>query len=368
MKTTKIFSGQLNARQLTAKMLSIVSLIGMLSWQPVAAEVDHIGFVYVGPVGDHGWTYRHDIGRRAVENKFGVKTTFVESVSEGADAERVIRKLAASGIDVIFSTSFGFMNPTIKVAGQFPDVKFEHATGYKRAANVSTYSARFYEGRAVIGTIAGHMSKSGKVGYIASFPIPEVVRGINAFTLALRKVNPNATVQVVWVNSWYDPGREGDAAKALIDEGADIIAQHTDSPAPLQVAEQRGVFGFGQASDMRNFAPNAQLTALINNWDKYYIDRVQAAKDGTWQAQDTWGGIDSQMVEFAEYGNAVPVNVRAAADKIKAQIASGELHPFTGPIKTQVGQLRAAAGEVLDDAELLKMDWFVAGVTGQLPN
>ena len=332
-----------------------------------AYPVRKVGFVYVGPVGDHGWTYRHDIGRRALEEKLGVKTTFVESVAEGADAERVIRKLASSEHDVIFTTSFGYMNPTIKVAKQFEDVRFEHATGYKRADNVSTYSARFYEGRAVIGTIAGHMSKTGQVGYIASFPIPEVVRGINAFTLAMRKVNPNATVKVVWVNSWYDPGREGDAAKALIDEGVDVITQHTDSPAALQVAENRGVYAFGQASDMRDFAPNAQLTAIVNNWDKYYIERVKAVIDGRWQPKDTWDGIKRGMVEIAPYGDAVPRKVRRAADAVAKAIAKGKLHPFQGPINNQAGELTVAAGRKLDDKALLGMDWFVEGVQGQLP-
>ena len=204
---------------------------------------DKIGFIYVGPVGDHGWTYRHDVGRQAVQNELGdkVKTTFVESVKEGPDSERVIRQMAADGHKLIFTTSFGFMNPTLKVAKQFPDVKFEHATGYKRADNVSTYSARFYEGRYVVGKVAGKMTKSNIIGYVGSFPIPEVVRGINAMTLAARSVNPDVTVKVAWVSTWYDPGKEGDAAKALIDQGADIILQHTDSPAPLQVAENRGV-------------------------------------------------------------------------------------------------------------------------------
>ena len=213
-----------------------------------AADPVKVGFVYVGPISDHGWSYRHDIGRQAIETEFTdqVETTYVESVPEGADAERVIRKLASSGHDLIFTTSFGFMNPTLKVAADFPDVRFEHATGYKRADNVATYAARFYEGRSVIGTMAGMMTKTNTIGYIASYPIPEVVRGINAFTLAMRKVNPDAIVKVVWVNSWYDPGKEADAAKALIDQGADIITQHTDSPAPLQVAEERGVFAFGQ--------------------------------------------------------------------------------------------------------------------------
>ncbi|GJL82455.1 MAG: BMP family ABC transporter substrate-binding protein [marine bacterium B5-7] len=334
-----------------------------------ADEVTKVGFVYVGPVGDHGWTFRHDAGRKAVEAEFGdkVKTTYVESVNEGADAERVIRKLASSGHDLVFTTSFGFMNATAKVAKQFPKVKFEHATGYKRADNLSTYAARFYEGRAVIGNIAGHLTKTGIVGYVGSFPIPEVVRGINAFTIAMRKVNPNAVVKVVWVNSWYDPGTEGDAAKALIDQGADIIAQHTDSPAPLQVAEQRGVHGFGQASDMSAFAPKAQLTAIVDNWDSYYRDRTRAVMDGTWKSTDTWGGIASGMVEIAPYGDAVPDDVRADADAVAKAISTGELHPFQGPIVNQAGETVVPEGTTLSDEELLGMNWYVEGVQGELP-
>ncbi|MEA3292372.1 MAG: BMP family ABC transporter substrate-binding protein [Pseudomonadota bacterium] len=333
------------------------------------AEKLKVGFVYVGPVGDHGWSYRHDVGRNAIEEALGdqVETTFVESVSEGADAERVIRQLASSGHNLVFTTSFGFMNATLKVAKQFKDVKFEHATGYKRADNVSTYSARFYEGRAVIGAIAGHMTQSNIIGYIASFPIPEVVRGINAFTLAMRKVNPEAEVRVVWVNTWYDPGKEGDAAKTLIDQGADILVQHTDSPAALQVAEQRGVYGFGQASDMQNFAPKAQLSAIIDNWNPYYVARAKAVLDGSWESVDTWDGIKSGMVEMAPFGEAVPEEVRQAADAVKQSIVDGSMHPFQGPIKNQAGEVVVKEGETLDDEALLKMDWYVEGVQGKLP-
>ncbi len=328
-----------------------------------------VGFVYVGPVGDHGWTYRHDVGRQAIEDKFGdkVETTFVESVPEGADAERVIRKLASSGHDLIFTTSFGYMNPTLKVAKQFPDVKFEHATGYKRDDNVSTYSARFYEGRAILGTMAGMMTTSNTIGYIASFPIPEVVRGINAFTIAMRKVNPDAEVKVIWVNSWYDPGKEADAAKTLIDQGVDIITQHTDSPAPLQVAEEREVVAFGQASDMAAFAPNAQLTAIIDDWDPYYIERTQAVMDGNWESIDTWKGLNSGMVAMADYGPKVPDDVKAAAELIREGIASGTVNPFAGPIKNQNGEIVVAEGESLDDGALLGMDYYVEGVQGNLP-
>jgi simple sugar transport system substrate-binding protein len=327
-----------------------------------------VGFIYVGPVGDYGWSYQHDVGRKAIEAKFGdkVKTTYVENVSEGPDAERVIRELAARGQDIVFTTSFGFMNPTIRVAKQFPNVKFEHATGYQRAPNVATYNVRFYEGRAVIGTIAGHMTKSGIVGYIGSVPIPEVAMGINAFTLAAQKIRPDIQVKVVWVNSWYDPGKEADAAKTLIDQGADMISQHTDSPAPLQVAENRGVYGFGQASDMRAFAPKAQLTAIVDDWNDYYISRVQAVMDGTWKSHDVWNGLASGMVKMAPYGDAVPANVREAADSVKDAIIARKLHPFTGPIKNQSGQVVIPEGKTATDEQLAKMDWFVQGVQGKL--
>ncbi len=359
----------MRSRIITLVMSAVVMALSVFSTVHAADKLK-VGFVYVGPIGDHGWTYRHDIGRLAIETELGdqVETTFVESVAEGQDAERVIRQLASSGHGLIFTTSFGYMNPTVKVAKQFPDVKFEHATGYKRADNVSTYVARFYEGRYIIGRIAGAVTKSNTVGYIASFPIPEVVRGINAFTLGLRSVNPEATVKVVWVNSWYDPGKEGDAAKALIDQGADIISQHTDSPAPLQVAEERGVQGFGQASDMSAFAPKAQLTAIIDNWDEYYVSRAKAVIDGAWESVDVWDGIDSGMVEMAPYNEeALPADVVADAKATEEAIKSGSLHPFTGPIKNQAGEVIIKEGETADDGMLLGMDWYVEGVEGTLP-
>lgn len=352
----------------------IAALSALFTFTLTAAAVAQelkIGFVYVGPIGDHGWTYRHDEGRRAIEQALGnrVKTTFVESVSEGQDAERVIRKLATEGNGLIFTTSFGYMNSTIKVARQFPEIKFEHATGYKRAANVSTYIGRFYEGRYVCGRIAGRMSKSGVVGYVASFPIPEVVRGINAFMLGMQSVRPDARIKVVWVNSWYDPGKESDAAKALIDQGADIIAQHTDSPAPLQVAESRGVFAFGQASDNRAFAPKAHLTAIIDDWGPYYIDRARAVLDGTWKSGDVWDGLATGMVAMAPYNDdLMPRDAINDARNIEEAIKHGRLHPFAGPITRQDGTLAAAKGEILDDKTLLGMNWYVRGVEGKLPN
>ncbi len=349
-----------------------VALFGLTASSAVISDEPlKVGFVYIGPVGDHGWTYQHNEGRLEVEEAFGdkVQTTYVEFVPEGQDAERVIRQLAADGHNLIFTTSFGYMNPTNKVAKMFPDVHFEHATGYKRADNVSTYSARFYEGRYVNGQIAGAMTKSNVIGYIASFPIPEVVRGINSFTLGLHSVNPDARVKVVWVSTWFDPGKEGDAAKALIDQGADVLTQHTDSPAPLQVAEERGILGFGQASDMHAFAPTAHLTAIINNWGPYYVQRTQDVLDGNWASQDVWSGIADGMVVMADFNaESLPADVIAKARETVEGIRSGQLHPFAGPIMDQAGNEVVAAGEVMSDGDLLGMNYYVMGVDGSVPN
>jgi simple sugar transport system substrate-binding protein len=334
-----------------------------------AQEPLKVGFVYVGPVGDHGWTYRHDVGRRAVEEAYGdrVETTFVESVSEGPDAERVVRQLAASGHGLIFTTSFGFMNATVRVARQFPDVKFEHCTGYQRLDNLATYAARFYEGRAIIGTMAGRLTKTGKVGYIGSFPIPEVIRGINATAIHLRKINPEATVTPVWVNSWYDPGKEAEAARALIDQGIDVMTQHTDSPAPCQVAEERGIPCFGQASDMRRFAPNTQVTAVIDDWNPYYVRRVGEVLDGTWTSTDTWDGLAEGAVALAEFGPLATPEMIAEAEALKAAIVDGSHHPFGGPITAQDGSVMIAEGERASDETLLGMSSYVDGVVGSIP-
>ena len=332
------------------------------------ADKLRVGFIYVGPVGDHGWTYQHDQGRLTIEKELGdqIETVYVENVAEGPDAERAITRLARQGAGLIFTTSFGYMEATNKVAKRFPDVKFEHATGYKRADNVSTYSARFYEGRYVIGQIAARMSKSGVAGYVASFPIPEVVRGINAFLLGAQSINPDFKIKVVWVNSWFDPGKEADAAKVLIGQGADIITQHTDSTAPLQIAEEQGVVGFGQASDMYHFAPNSQLTAIIDNWAPYYVARTRAVLDGTWKSEDTWDGMASGMVQMAPYTN-LPDDVVAMAQATAAKIHSGEMHVFDGPIYRQDGTLALEADKHLDDGTLLGMNWYVQGVDDKLP-
>ncbi|WP_321336785.1 BMP family ABC transporter substrate-binding protein [Breoghania sp.] len=350
------------------KLLAAAALAFGLATGAAQAEPLKVGFIYIGPTGDFGWSYQHDQGRKALEEKFGdeVETTYLESVPEGPDAERSIERLARAGNKLIFTTSFGYMDPTIKVAKKFPVVKFEHATGYKRADNVSTYSSRFYEGRYVIGQIAAKMSKSGVGGYIASVPIPEVVRGINAFMLGAQSVNPDFKLKVIWVNSWFDPGKEADAAKALIDQGVDIISQHTDSPAAMQVAEERGIKAFGQASDMIEFGPKAQMTAIVDNWNDYYISRVKAVMDGTWESKDTWGGFDQEMVHLAPFTN-MPDDVVAMAEETVAKIKSGEFHPFTGPIKKQDGSDWLAEGEVADDGTLLGMNFYIAGVDDKLP-
>jgi len=338
-----------------------------LSITPAAAEQLKVGFIYVGPQNDGGWTQRHDIGRQAIEAEFGdkIETVFIESVPE-ADSTRVIERMARGGAKLIFTTSFGFMDPTLEVAKKFPDVKFEHATGYKRTENVSTYSSRFYEGRYVIGKIAGKMSKTGVAGYIASYPIPEVIRGINAFLLGAQSVNPDFKLKVVWVNTWFDPAKEADAAKALFDQGVDIMTQHTDSPAPLQIAQERGLHGFGQANDQIKFAPGAQYTAIIDNWSPYYIARTKAVLDGNWVAADTWGGMDTGMVEMAPLTN-LPDDVKAMAEETMRLIKSKELHPFTGPIAKQDGSEVAAAGVVMDDGALAGMNFYVKGVDDKLP-
>ncbi len=329
-----------------------------------------VGFIYVGPVGDLGWTYQHDQGRLAVEEEYGdkVETVYVESVPEGPDAERVLTQMALQGADMIFTTSFGFMEATMNVAAKFPDVKFEHATGYQRADNVSTYSARFYEGRAVQGLIAGEMTESNIIGYIGSYPIPEVIRGINAAYIQAKKVNPEVEFRVVWAYTWFDPAKEAEAAKALIDAGADVILQHTDSTAPQAAAQEAGdVITFGQASDMLDYAPKPRVSSIIDNWNQYYVDRVGAVIDGTWESTDTWDGIDSGMVEIGEITDAVPAEVKEAALALKDAIAAGETHPFTGPLKKQDGSDWLAEGEVADDGTLAGMNFYVEGLKGDIP-
>lgn len=333
-------------------------------------EPTKLGFVFVGPVGDGGWTYEHNKGRLAVEEHFGdsVETVFVESVPEGPDAERVMTQMALDGADLIFTTSFGYMDQTINIAGKFPDVKFEHATGYKQADNVSVYSARFYEGRAVQGHIAGQMTESNIIGYIASFPIPEVIRGINAAYIHAQEVNPDVEFKIVWAYTWFDPAKEAEAATVLIEQGADVILQHTDSTAPQAAAQAAGnVTTFGQASDMSQFAPYPRVSSIIDDWAPYYIARTQAVIDGTWESTSTWDGIGAGMVGIGEISDAVPAEIKASAEALRDSLSDGSYHAFTGPLNKQDGSVFLGDGETADDGTLAGMNFYVEGIVGDIP-
>ncbi|TGT91701.1 MULTISPECIES: BMP family ABC transporter substrate-binding protein [unclassified Mesorhizobium] len=350
-------------------LIALMTTTAAMSLAASAQAADKLKacWVYTGPIGDFGYSYQHDQGRLEVEKALGdkVETAYLENVSEGPDADRAFERLAREGCKIIFGTSFGFMDAEVKVAKKFPKVMFEHATGYKTGDNLGIYNARFYEGRYVLGQIAAKESKSGVAGYIVSFPIPEVVMGINSFMLGAQSINPNFKAKIVWVNSWFDPGKEADAAKALFDQGADIIVQHTDSTAALQVAEERKLHGFGQSSDMIKFAPNAQFTSLTDEWGPYYISRVQAAIDGTWKPDNVWLGIKDGAVKLAPYTN-MPDDVKAMAEATEKKIAGG-WNPFTGPIAKQDGSAWLKDGEVADDGTLLGMNFYVKGVDDKLP-
>ncbi len=328
-------------------------------------------FVYVGPIGDGGWTFQHHQGALAVQEAYGdkVEIQFQENVPEGADAERVLTQMALGGCNIIFTTSFGYMDATNAVAAKFPDVKFEHATGYKREHPiVSTYNARFYEGRAVQGHIAGKMTKSNKIGYIASFPIPEVISGINSYYLHAKKANPNVELSIVWAFTWFDPAKEADAAKALIDQGVDVIAAHTDSTAPLaEAAKVEGVIGFGQASDMAAYKDGPRVSSIIDNWAPYYVKRVGQLMDGTYAQTDSWEGIAAGEVEIGEITDKVPAEVKAEALALRDAIAAGSYHPFTGPINKQDGTPWLAEGQTATDGDILGMMFYVEGITGEIP-
>jgi basic membrane protein A len=352
------------------KLLKLLAVLLSVMFFSVAHAGDKIkvGFIYVGPIGDHGWTYRHDIGRLDVEKHFGdkVETVYLENVKYGPDSERAIRAMAKSGADIIFATSFGYMEPMLKVAKEFPNVKFEHATGYKQSKNMATYGLRLYQARHVQGVIAGLMTKTNKICYVGAFPIPEVIREINTYYLGAKTVNPDVDIDIIWVNTWYNPGREADAAKVMIAEGCDMVAQHTDSPAPLQAAEKAGVLGFGQASNQYKFAPKAQLTATIDNWSPYYISKVQAVIDGNWKSGDYFGHMNDDVVQMAPFTN-MPDKVKAFAQKIKDSIKNGKYFAFTGPIKDNTGKIQLKAGEIADDAHLNSMMYYVEGIDAKVP-
>jgi len=359
-------------KNLAATLLAACCFSTTAFSQPAAAKGEplKVAFVYVAPVTDAGWVQQHEQGRRAVEAAFGgkVKTTFVENVSEGPDAERVIRDLARQGNRLIFTPSFGYMEPTLKVAREFPDVRFESITGYKTAANVSVANARYYEGRYLAGIAAGRMTKTNVAGYVAGFPIPEVLQGLNAFTLGMRSVNPQAQVKVVWLNAWFDPAREREAALTLFNQNADVVSFHTASTAVMAAAQERGKMAVAYHSDMRKIAPDAQIAAVTHHWGDYYVSRVQAVLAGTWKPATVWAGVDKAMVRTGFFGPKVPKAVQDEVLKRQSDIARGRLHPFIGPIRDSEGREVLAKGRALTDEQILGMNWLVEGVQGKIAN
>ena len=333
-----------------------------------AAAPLQVGFVYVSPIGQAGWTYQHDQARQAMQRALGDKVTtrFVEAVPEGADAERVMRDLAAQGAQLIFATSFGYLEPALRAATDLPGVKFEHAGGYKTAANLNTYNARFYEGRWLAGWLAGKSSQSGVAGYVAGFPVPEVVQGINAFTLGMQAANPKASVRVLWLNTWFDPPKEREAALTLINGGADVLTNHSGSPAVPQAAEEKGVKVIGYQSDMRGHAPTAQLAAVTADWSGHYTQVAQSVMAGTWQAKPVWGGMKDGMVKLTAVSPLLPAAVRQELAAREKALIAGKAVPFMGRLVDQAGQVRNERGALGDDA-IARMDWFVQGVSGTLP-
>ena len=356
-------------RNLCASIASALLFSGA-AFSAQAADPLKVAFVYVEPVGDSGWSYQHDIARKALEKQFGarIKTTYVENVPATADAERVIRQLAAAGNELIFTTSFGYMEPTLKVAKLFPKVRFEHNTGYKTAANVVTYEARFHEGAYLLGVLAGKTTKTNTLGFVGSFPIPEVVRNINAFTLGAKSVNPAIRTKVIWVDTWYDPGKERQAAETLIAQGADVLAQNTDSPAVVQAAEKKGVYAFGWDSDMAKYGPRAQLTANTQNWAVYYLAEVQKVLDGKWAGnRETKWGIAENMVVLSPLNKSIPPDTVKVFEERRQGLATRKLEPFAGPIKDNKGTVKVAAGAVLPLKDVMAIDWYVDGVEGSVP-
>ncbi len=338
--------------------------------QPAAAEAAEsikTAFIYVGPIGDLGWSWEHDRGRKMLEQEFGgkVTTTYIESVPEGPDAARVIRQYAQQGYKVIFATSFGYMDPMLEVARDFPDIYFEHCSGFKTAPNMSTYFGRMYQPRYLSGIVAGKMTKKNIIGYAAAFPIPEVIRGINAFTLGARSVNPDVQVRVVWTSTWFDPVKEREAAVALLDAGADIIAQHQDTTEPQKAAKERGLFSIGYDSDMRGFVGDSVLVSPVWNWGAYYVDTLKAILNGTWKTHQYWGGLKEGIVELSAFSPTVPQAVKDMVSEKQQAILNGSWDVFYGPIKDQGGKEVVAAGSKMSDAEMLNMSFFVEGVIGK---
>lgn len=355
-----------------AGLLGLVAVFLSTTLATAAPPPLKVAFVYVSPIGDAGWTYQHELGRREMEKALGaaVQTSVVESVAEGADSERVMRDLVSQGNRLIFATSFGYLDPALRVASEFPDVRFEHAGGYKSAPNLGTYNARYYEARYLAGLVAGKASRSGIAGYVAGFPVPEVVQGINAFTLGMRAANPKAEVKVVWLNSWFDPAREREAAQTLINQGADVLTNHSGSPAVPQTAQaayaERHVQVIGYQSDMHAYAPDAQLAAITIHWGGYYTQVARAVIDGTWKPMPVWGGIRDGLVDLSAISAAVPPGTRELVAARRQAIVDGRFQPFSAPLVDNEGRTRLAQG-ALDDAQISTMNWFVRGVTGSVP-
>jgi basic membrane protein A len=345
-------------------LILTVLMFSMLSAAAFAKDIQ-AGFIYVGPVGDAGWSYAHNEGRKEMEKlPYVKKTTYIESVPEGADATRIITSLAKKGYNLIFTTSFGYMDPTIEVAKKFKDVVFMHCSGYKTSDNVGTYFGRMYQPRYLAGVVAGEMTKSNVLGYVAAFPIPEVIRGINAFTLGARSVNPKVTVKVIWTHTWFDPGKEREAAESALDAGADVITMHQDTPAPLQAAEKRGAYAIGYNTDMKQFAPKAYLTSPVWNWAAVYDAAAEQVSNGTWKSEQIWWGMDKGLVDLAPMTDLVPADVQKVVQDKKAAIVDGSLHVFAGPLKDQDGKVVVPAGAEMTDGEMLGMNFFVEGVQG----
>jgi len=351
-----------------ACFLSPISSLAAEPSPPATKSPVKAAFVYVTPVFEAGWTHQHDEGRKAVEKALGsaVKTIVVDNVAEGADSERVVRDLAQQGHDVIFTTSFGYMEPTLKVAKEFPNVKFESITGYKTDVNVSVANARYYEGRYLAGVAAGRMTQSNVAGYVAGFPIPEVLQGLNAFTLGMRSVNPKAQVKVIWLNTWFDPAKERDAAFGLFNQSVDVITFHTASNAVMVAAQERGKMAIAYHSDMRKVAPDAQLMAVTHEWGAYYTQRVSDVQKGQWRTGNVWAGLKEGMIRVGDFGPKLPAKVRDEIVKVQQDISQGKRHPFQGPIADNEGKAIVAAGQKLSDVQILNMNYGVAGVMGKI--
>jgi len=362
------------SRGLKSMMLKLAMGMGLLAASTGGVLADQpplkVAFIYIGPVGDGGWTYQHDQGRIALEKALGskVKTTYVDKVPETADAERVIRQLAADGNNLIFADSFGYMDSVLKVAKMFPNVKFEHVNGYKTAKNVVTFEPRFHEGFYLLGVIAGKMTKTNTLGFIGSFPIPEVIRNVDAFTLGAQSVNPNIKTKVIWVDTWYDPGKERQAAETLVGQGADMLAQNTDSPAMVQVAEEKGVHAFGMDSDQAKYGPNAELTAATEDWGGYYIEETKKVLNGTWTGnrQTKWG-LKEGMEVLAPLNKAIPADVVALVQSKKKAIEDKALNPFQGPLVDNTGAQKLPAGAILPLDQQMSLNWYVKGIDGSIP-